>query len=266
MNRIVQNLPASEYHADLLTISKHGLDLVHKAPALYAYKKTTAHTETRSPAMRWGTLVHLAVLEPHLLDAETVVAPDVDKRTKAGRDAWAELAASGREVITEAEAESLRDITAAVRSHPAAAALLAGETEIENSVYWEDAETGILCRARPDLIRCDGIVVDLKTTMDAGQHDFSRAASNYRYHVQAAFYLDGLKACGVEVDSFAFIAVEKEAPYLVSVYAADDVFLAKGRQAYQADLATYKACLESNTWPGYSREIQPLSLPAWATR
>lgn len=40
-NRIERNKPAEEYHSDYSTISKHGLDLIHKAPAIYRHKWLT---------------------------------------------------------------------------------------------------------------------------------------------------------------------------------------------------------------------------------
>jgi len=269
MNRIETDLDAAAYHADLTTISKHGLDLINRAPALYAWKKSGEAEEETSPALRWGTLVHLAVLEPHKLRDEVAVAPEgIDRRTKAGKEAWAEFEASaaGKITCTVEEVRKLREIFDAVRSHPAANALLTGDLGIEHSVYWTDPETGIACRARPDVIRCDGLVIDLKTCQSAERNAFSRASANYRYNVQAAFYLDGLRANGVEADAFVFIAVEKEAPFLVQCLAADDSFVSSGRAAYRRDLETYQRCLTSGDWPGYSDAVEPLALPAWADR
>jgi exodeoxyribonuclease VIII len=266
-NRIERNKPAEEYHSDYSTISKHGLDLIHKAPAIYRHKWLTGHTEPRSEALRWGSLVHLAVLEPHLLNSECIVAPaGLKKTTKEGKAEYAALAATGREVVTMDEMVELAEIARAVHAHPAAAALLAGDIEIENSLYWTDPDTGIALRARPDVIRCDGIIVDLKTCVDASPREFARSASNYRYHVQSAVYLDGARANEIPAEQFAFIAVEKSAPFLVAVYVADAQFVSIGSDAYRRDLHTFKRCLETDQWPGYPDTVQPLSLPAWATR
>jgi hypothetical protein len=266
-NRIVRDLPAEQYHSDLTTISKHGLDLIAQAPAVYRYKKLHAPPEKRTPALRWGTLVHLAVLEPHLLNEVCIVAPDnIDKRTKAGKAEWDAITETGREILTSAEMQTLAQIAKAVHLHPAAGKLLSGDVQIENSLYWEDSETGIACRARPDVIRCDGLIVDLKTTDDASPDGFRRSAFNYRYHVQAAFYLDALRACGGEAEAFVFIAVEKEAPHLVAAYVMESEFVEIGRQTYRRDLSTFARCLETNHWPGYPAEVQPLSAPAWALK
>jgi hypothetical protein len=108
--------------------------------------------------------------------------------------------------------------------------------------------------------------VDLKTTAEGGAEpgQFAKSVHQYRYHVQAAFYLDGLAANGVEATDFAFIAVEKSRPNLVGAYWASKTMIDRGRMAYKRDLHTYKRCLDSGQWPGYSAAIEILDLPAWA--
>ena len=262
MNTIKRGLDAATYHADKSTVSKHGLDLMAQAPALYRWKLDNPET-TRTPALRWGNLVHLAVLEPWKIAEETVVL-DVDRRTKAGKEAYAEAVATGREVISPEEEHELVAMRFEVHGHLASEPLLRGDFDVESSIYWTDEKTGVACRARPDVVRCDGYVVDLKTCASASPRAFQRAAWDYRYHVQAAYYLDGLLANGVDAQKFAFICVETKAPYLVAVYIADTDLIAHGRKAYKRDLAMYAACVESGTWPGYSAAPQILSAPEWA--
>jgi hypothetical protein len=65
---------------------------------------------------------------------------------------------------------------------------------------------------------------------------------------------------------FFFIAVEKEAPFNVEVYELDEESISIGRAAYLADIETYKKCLETDNWHGYTEDksINILSLPKWA--
>jgi len=264
-NRIITGMSAETYH-DSHEISKHGLDLVHKCPALYKYKQTHKDDSEQSPALRWGTLVHLRILEPALFHSTVVVAPQCDRRTKAGKEIYEEFITvnAGKTVITEDEGTKLYEIALAIANHAGACTLLDGDIAIENSMFWTDQETGIECRARPDIIRPDGLIVDLKTTQDAGASAFAKSCAQFRYHVQAAFYLDGLAAQGVEVHGFAFIAVEKDSPNLVATYVCDRTMLDIGRQAYQADLRTYAACKQSGIYPGYPETIEEITLPRWA--
>ena len=254
----------AEYHA-LPSISKSGLDLIHRAPALYKWRRENPQEPT--PAMRLGTLTHTAVLEPEKLAASIIATPKIDRRTSAGKAAWESflIASEGKELVDPDEMEKLAAICDAVRAHPAAAKALAGSPVIEQSIFWTDPTTGIDCRCRPDCVTQQGVIVDLKTTRDASPDGFAKSVAQYRYHVQSAFYSDGYRAAfGQPPKGFAFIAVETEAPYLVAVYVASVDMIERGRLAYQSDLETLRECLAADTWPGYSSSPLTLDLPKWA--
>lgn len=263
MKTQILELPAAEYHS-APGISKHGLDQIHRCPALYRYLRDNPPEPTA--AMRWGTMVHLAVLEPDRFAAEVAVAPEINRRTNAGKTDWEAFCVwnEGKHVVTGEEHTELCAIRDAVRSHPAAMRALGNGGKIEQSLFWD--RDGIQCRARPDYLHPAGVIVDLKTTDDASPGGFARSVANFRYHVQAAYYADGLAAINgpSAVRGFVFIAVEKKAPYLVGVYQADEAMLAAGRLAYEADLETYRQCLATDTWPGYGDAVLPISLPKWA--
>ncbi len=170
-----------------------------------------------------------------------------------------------RTVLTQEQWDMLHGMRDAVMSHPAAGALLSklpGQAEL--SVYWNDTETCALCRCRPDYWRQDDLLVDLKTTEDASPEGFSKSIANYRYDVQAAYYLDGVnQATGRKPRQFVFIAVEKKPPYAVGVYTLDAETLMLGRAQYQADLRHYAECVANDNWPGYGDKIQKISMPTW---
>jgi exodeoxyribonuclease VIII len=104
-------------------------------------------------------------------------------------------------------------------------------------------------------------LVDLKTTTDASPAGFARAVERYRYHVQAAYALDGWpQAGGGTVERFVFIAVEKTPPYAVGLYDLSPALLRQGRWLYQQALRTAEGCLTRQYWPGYDPEIITLPL------
>jgi exodeoxyribonuclease VIII len=254
---IKENHPSELYHADKETISKHGLDLIHKAPLVYKHGLTAQKKQT--PAMRWGEIVHSYILEFEKFLDEYVIEPEgLDKRTKEGK-AWSEEAKQqGLRAVSHDEHETLKQMYYSIVSNEAARELMHSAQLIEPSVYWE--EDGSKCRARPDLVTKHSIV-DLKTTSNI--RNFAKDAANFRYHVQAAFYLSGLRHNGLDPSSFQFIAVETEPPFLCQVFLSDDFFLARGADEYKKDLETYVRCKEMNEWPGLP-EQSDLSLPAWA--
>jgi len=138
--------------------------------------------------------------------------------------------------------------------------------EAEQSIYWIDEETGVLCKTRPDFLNYEiNAVFDLKTTEDASPAGFPRSMAEYGYYMQAAMMIDGIKAVlGIDVTVCNFV-VEKSAPHCVQPYEISSDDIAQGRYEYKEALRVYKACLEANEWPMYSKEILEIELPYWAT-
>jgi exodeoxyribonuclease VIII len=252
----------SETYHSRREISKHGLDLISRAPALFKYRQDNPQEQT--PAMRFGEIIHTAVLEPDRFAAEYVASPKFDRRTKDGKAAYEEFVAraGSKRVITQEEWDSAQAITNKVRTFQPAIPFLDPAGTFEASLFWKQGTVD--AKARIDIITDMGIVVDLKTCSSAEARAFQRDAMNFRYHVQAAWYLNACQQVGIEADSFLFICVEKEPPYLCSVFAMDKAFIDLGQRAYEADLAKYLECMESGVWPEYSNEIQLVSPPAWA--
>lgn len=253
----------ADYHAQT-PISKSGLDLIRRCPAIYKYRRENPLFPT--DAMRMGTLVHTAILEPHLL-ADLMVAPKIDRRSAAGKAEWEafKIVSEGKELVTDDELSKLTAIRDAVHAHPAAIRAIRMIAEVETSIFWTDPATGIECRCRPDAILSNGLIVDVKTTRGASADSFAKSIAQYRYHVQAAFYSDGYEAAyGQKPKGFMFIAVETEEPYLTACYVASEQMTSRGRADYQADLVTYRQCLDTDTWPGLAEQPVMIDLPKWA--
>lgn len=246
-----------QYHADPAVSASH-LHAVAKSPYHYWSRYLDPNRSPVEPtaAMRIGSLVHCAVLEPEdLLQRYGVCGP---RNIKAGKEQAERMAAAGIEAVTQSDMTLALSMAASVRVHPAASALLA-QGKAEQSFWWDDASTGLRCKCRPDWY--DGAtVVDLKTTADASPAAFARSAATFRYHVQASHYLAGLHGA----ERFVFIAVEKTAPYAVAVYELDAAAMAAGNELRQRDMRIIADCHATTEWPGYGDDCQTLSLPSWA--
>lgn len=176
-----------------------------------------------------------------------------------------------RTVLKPEEWDQLMSMRDAVMAHPIARALLTGRPgKAEQSVYWVDQATGVLCRCRPDFWRDDNLIVDLKTTEDASPEGFAKSIANWSYDTQDAFYTDGiLAATGKPLRAFVFLAVEKSArvvegqPLGVAVYQLDEAGRDLGRAKYREDLGVYAQCVKSGIWPCYGDKLQTISLPQW---
>ena len=258
------------YHAHP-AVSKSHLDLIARSPLHYwaRYVDRNRVAPEPSPQMRLGTALHTHVLELSRWDEEIAVAPQCDRRTKAGKDAFAafEASSSGKTIITADDAAQVMAMGRAVLRHPAAAMLLGMPGKAETTHMWTDASTGLECKCRPDWLTDDGsIVVDLKTTKDASPRGFKQSIANFSYQKQAAWYLHGLEqATGRRPDQFIFICVESTAPYACAVYAADAEMIERGHDQAMRDLAKLAVCKAADHWPSYSDQIETISLPGWMT-
>lgn len=267
---IYAGISNADYHGGP-GLSKSGLDVLARSPLHYWSRYLDPQREPTEPtaAMRLGTAIHTAVLEPDEFAKRHHVAPQVDRRTKDGKAMWEEAVAkaeaAGAELISAADAEVCQRISTQVRSHPTARKVF-GTGQAEMSCYWTDRETGVLCKCRPDWLALP-MVVDLKSTEDASADGFQRSAWNWRYWVQAAWYMDGVEqATGQRPDAFVFGAFEKVPPYACAFYFADTAMLEIGRAEYRRLLRIYADCLASDQWPGYDPAVTPLSVPTWALK
>lgn len=298
----IYNLSYETYSASV-GVSKHGLDALAISPLHYWtwYINPNRPKRKDTPASILGNALHTAILEPERFEKEYVAIPEEWQYPKAlvGADDYkkackelglkvtgtkpelkAQLQATagfkgvffedivsdateGKRTLKNDDMSVCKIIAARVRKHPQLGPLFESGGVAEQSVFWNDPDTGVLCRARPDWMN-DAIIVDLKSTINASPVGFQRAVMKYRYHVQAAMYIDGMKeVMGVEPQAFAFAAWEKTQPFANAVYVASPELLEAGRQEYKKLLRTYAECKAKDTWPGYSTDVQAIDLPEW---
>lgn len=262
------DIPADQYHAHP-AVGHSGLVRIMRSPA--HYQEYVTHPPEPTPAMVFGSAFHVAILEPERFGQTFVVAPKFDRRTKEGKaaaEAW-EAENAGKTALTAEHMAAIEQMVASVRNHAGAAKLLS-DGMAEMSGFWNDQETGIGCKCRPDFLAMAGEtitgIVDVKTCRDASADGFARAIVNFGYDVQAAFYHDGLKALTGRAIPFYFVAVETEPPYAVAAYKASDEVIEVGRAKYRGALQLLKWCRENDRWPAYqpNGEIETITLPRWA--
>jgi hypothetical protein len=225
------------------------------------YKHRVEHPLEDSTVRAMGRGAHTAVFEPDRFALEYAV---FEGPKRAGNDWDAFCAANpGRTILKSVEYLACLRMRDAVRSHAVAGPLLMPPGEAEKVITWTDDATGLPCKGRLDWYR-PGLVCDLKTTYDIGRGRFAATVARMGYHGQAAFYRAGLRANGLDVPPFRFIAVEQTAPHDVAVYQLDDDALYAGEQDVDELLRMVSAGRFSGQWPGQYQEEQMLSLPAWA--
>lgn len=254
-------------YARINAVRSSDLKLFTRTPAHARY--AMMHPE-QSAAMVLGNATHVAILEPDKFARTYVVAPKLDRRTTAGKAAWQQFLDENKDRIplSAEEHEVCCAMQKAVAEFPLAHQLVSSPGKTEATVVWEDAATGLRCKARLDrFMTLNGYstIVDLKTARDASERGFARDAANFAYHLQAAWYLRGCDALSPVPRRFVFIVVEKEPPHCVALYELDEQFLAAGRALCDRTLALYARSMETGHWPGYRAGIGTLYAPSWIT-
>jgi hypothetical protein len=263
-------------------VSNSALTHLLRSPA--HLREALDHPRPSSEEQVLGTAAHTLVLEPEAFSSLYTAADQCRETTGKGARC-SRLGAVRRDgdwycsqhdpdkgalsdpvqVLAPDQWERAHRIRDAVLAHESASYLVGLAGDVEVSLLWDDADSGVRCKGRPDkLARSIDAVVDLKTTQDAGRESFVRSIYNFGYFRQAAMYLGGLQACELAFRHFVIIAAEKTPPYGVAVYRLNDDVVEAGRAQLRALLATYRYCQERGEWPCYPGEIQNISLPRWA--
>ncbi|EBX9679092.1 exonuclease VIII, partial [Salmonella enterica subsp. enterica serovar Cerro] len=152
---IYYDIPNEAYHAGP-GVSKSQLDDIADTPAIYLWRKNAPVDTEKTKSLDTGTAFHCRVLEPEEFSKRFIIAQEFNRRTSAGKEEektfLEECARTGRTVLTAEEGRKIELMYQSVMALPLGQWLVESAGYAESSVYWEDPETGILCRCRPDKI------------------------------------------------------------------------------------------------------------------
>ena len=146
------NMPEKEYH-DHPAASNSKLGLLALSAA---HMKAKVWKDT--PAKREGTAYHKVILEPIEFFKTYRVAPKIDRRSNDGKAEYAYLMAEveekGQILIFQDFMDRMKAMKKVMQAHTTASGLLTGGKN-EVSIFWQDQETGLECKARVDCIKED---------------------------------------------------------------------------------------------------------------
>ena len=251
-------------------ISRSELWHIRESPEKFKYYKENPPEPT--PSLLFGQVLHKMLLEPVTFCDEFVVAPEVNRRTKDGKQMWEAFVADHEKqtIIPEEMYAKANEMCEAVKREPLAVKLLNGAAEVP--FFWTDEMTGEDCKCRVDVLNTSysqPIIVDVKTTADASTDSFIRSAINYGYDFQAAMYSDGVEKNIGKKTLFVFIAVEKEPPYAVNILQADELMLQRGYDLFREYIGIYHDCKMTGNFYGYLgrlNQINNLALPSYLAK
>lgn len=251
-------------------IRRSDLWLMKDSPEKFKYHMDNPEDESeKSPAFLFGSACHKLVLEPETFDNEFVVAPEINRRTNAGKEEWAKFLEenAGKTIISQDDLDTIMEMSRVVVRHPLAGKMISGQHEVP--FFWKDPETGEKCKCKADVVKqVDGkyVIVDYKTATDASTDGFNNHILRFGYHVQAAMYSEGMQvALGLDYrPRFVFVVQEKKAPYAINVIDVSEEVMDYGSMVYHELLRKYHECKEMDIWEGYVGDVpNDCWLPGW---
>jgi len=236
---IINGISNQDYHRHKAISSTQCKHLL-KSAWEFDYKRK--HPKAPSAAMQFGSLVHQLVLEPEKFEQNYFVAEKPKRNTKAGKAMYTILdqERGHHEWISLDDFLKAQEIKNTLKQSELVSSLIQGG-KAEQSVFWHDDETGVLCRAKADYINLEhNVLLDLKTTSSlASENSFKHEVYKYHYHLSGAFYQDGFRKTTGQACDFILIVVETNPPHNFAVYKLSDALLEQGKALYREALQVY---------------------------
>ena len=226
-----------------VAFSSSNLKKLLDSPRTY-YNLMQYGEESNSQALRDGRLIHTMVLEPHRID-ELVFADVSTKTTKKWREMSAEY--PSHVLYTQKEKQKAERLAEALFKNAEAVEMLRdSQFEIPAVDYIE----GYPFRAKADILKNNGGIIDLKTTSDLRNFVYS-ARHKYSYDVQVYIYC---RLFNVDYTKFKFLVIDKLSAD-VGIYSVSEEFYNKGEEKVMYALQQYSDFFEDRTLEEIQQEV-----------
>ncbi|MFN7185462.1 MAG: PD-(D/E)XK nuclease-like domain-containing protein [Alphaproteobacteria bacterium] len=162
----------------------------------------------------------------------------------------------GKSLLQEEDLHSIMYIKRALEAHPIVPVLLEGQAE--QSLIWQDQDTGVWLKSRLDMLSSTGDLADLKTTSQKRLDLLLRDVRQHGYDMQLGLATMALEeVLGVPFTPEAYEAraaillfVYKEPPFHVIPIQIDYDALYWARLKVRKAIDTFAECIKSGVWPG----------------
>lgn len=246
MDNFLTGTSNADYHADRTHLSSSGLKMLLQDPAQF-YKEYVLgeRVQKETAAFTEGTLVHMLILEPHLVSETYAVYPGY-RRSGKEYENWVEENAQGKIVVTKAQMDRAKELAAACLANPDALCLLeAGQPEL--SLVGNYKNVPVKCRA--DYISVSRkYIVDVKTSSKpTGPELFAETIAQFCYDLSAVLYCEIASENFHVLFDFYWIVISK-ADKGVSVVKATSEDIRLGLSKLHQAIEIYKHCKRTGIW------------------
>ena len=246
------DMPYAEYRAHQ-ALGSTDLKNILRSPAHFRHARLN---QKSSKALDFGRAVHSYLLERDTFFNVFAVEPEglLNKAKNPWKAEWDKFKAMCKEenktVLAQEDWHAVKGIAHSIKTHKWASKIM------ERSRFEVSAFNDKL-KARADILS-DAFIFDLKTCLDI--REFLRDIQKHQYYMQGADYHDVFQSADGRYRKFGWIACEKEAPFCIKVFVANEDMIEMGRREYKAALEIYERCVANNEWPGYEDGIEELEL------
>lgn len=225
---------------------------------------------TDTKAMEFGRHFHAAILTPELFWPRVVKVKYFE--SYASKDAKIHLketyesSKTNAIFIREEDHFTLSKMMQSIQRHPSISEILGQPGNCEIAGFFQDEDTGVDCKIKPDKISPSRKwIIDLKTMREVTQRSVQYTAFDSGWHIQAAHYLEGANAIDGpdSYTKFMFICVQKSPPFTVACYVCSDEMIALGKSLRKKALLNYKTSLECVTYTDENSGVFNLEKPSW---
>lgn len=256
---------AAVYHGWPEPSASH-LKCLAEGPVQYYERFLSGASFPESPAMAYGTLLHLwgEVTEqefwPRVVRASKQHSTSAGGLNAAGKE-WAREQDDDKIVVSQADHDKLWAQTRQILANPASRELLEQSVDREFNVRWA------LPNGHRMRCRCDGatseVWYDIKTTREAKPLEtFGWACHRFHYQIQAAVYASAAVAIGYEPHSMRFIATSTVPPYICEVVYLPDHVVERAYHKVLALTEELAARKEMDHWlPESYGQVHELRVP-----
>jgi hypothetical protein len=151
--------------------------------------------------------------------------------------------------------------------------LIEGRIKVQRKLKWNDKATGlpIIGYIDFDTNAWESLfVVDIKTTVNADPDEFMKQANKLEYFLQFGCYAEGYPRCQFKFPNFAFLAIETDEPYNVSVNFCDAKYLDQAKDEFRSTVKAFDYCMKNNLFhQGYEFRLMgtvpyfSMQFPSW---
>lgn len=252
---IIYDEPMDEYHRNAAIGSGDIRDFI-RCPQLYRDRQDGVIADKQTPAMRLGSLTHMAILESERYAASVVAKPEgMSFATKEGK-AWRD-SNDGREIVTESEAANIHHMNERMPDE-VRAMLTSGKSEVTFRLKL----AGFNAQCRADHIDLPGnMLYDLKTI--SAIEKVEGQIYKMGYHIQAQWYRRIIEAETGKMPTCRLIFAETSPPYRWRVVQLDVDYQMLADQQIDEALAGIAECEKTGKWGDKEDLHLVASPPSW---